>query len=169
MSSMNSATDEVKTVAPTGETLRLVLDTNVVLDWLLFADPLTGSLALCVGNGRVTLLTHAPAMAELHRVLRYDAFKLDEARRTDLLDRYRRNTDEAALPIGFALDNLLLPDNFPCCKDADDQHFLALAYHTHADALITRDKALLALRKRARKFGVAIVDVRQLPVFLSPI
>jgi putative PIN family toxin of toxin-antitoxin system len=147
--------------------LRLVLDTNVVLDWLLFTDPLLESLAQAVETARIALLTHEPALHELQRVLGYELFKLNAERQHTLLERYRHHASNCTLPAGFALSNLLLPVDFPCCRDPDDQHFLALTYHMRADALITRDKALLALRKRARKFAVNIVDVRQLPAFLS--
>jgi uncharacterized protein len=84
-----------------------------------------------------------------------------------LFQQYRHQVHDYELPTDFAPNNLLLPPNFPVCKDLDDQPFLALAYHAQADALVTRDKALLALRKRARKFGVIIVDVRQLPALLT--
>jgi putative PIN family toxin of toxin-antitoxin system len=147
-------------------TLTLVLDTNVVLDWLLFADPLLDSLTHGVFDSKVEVLTHVPALNELQRVLGYPAFKLDPNRQATLFEHYRCRTRISDLPPDFTLHNLLLPTDFPDCKDPDDQHFLALCYHTHADALITRDKALLALRKRARKFGVTVMDVRQLSTIL---
>jgi putative PIN family toxin of toxin-antitoxin system len=148
-------------------TFRLVLDTNVILDWLLFADPLLDSLTLALASQQVSLLTHTPALNELQRVLGYDVFKLDGSRQAMLFQQYRHQARNFELPAGFAVDNLLLPPNFPICKDPDDQPFLALAYHAQADALVTRDKALLALRKRARKFGVVIMDIRQLPAMLT--
>jgi predicted nucleic acid-binding protein len=74
------------------------------------------------------------------------------------LNRYRMSSHQTELPTGFALDNLLLPAGFPICRDVDDQHFLALAYHAKADGLITKDRQLLRLRKRAARFGVAIVN-----------
>jgi predicted nucleic acid-binding protein len=65
---------------------------------------------------------------------------------------------EVALPEGFAPSNLLLPAGFPRCLDTDDQHFLALAYHARADALLTKDSQLLRLKKRAARFGVTILS-----------
>jgi predicted nucleic acid-binding protein len=144
----------------------LVLDTNIVLDWLLFADPLVELLTHAVTATGLALITHLPALEELQRVLGYDAFKLEPVRQAWLLEQYRRHTCHRELPPEFAMDNLLLPTDFPLCKDPDDQHFLALCYHTGADALVTRDKAVLALRKRARKFGVTIIDIRQLAALL---
>jgi hypothetical protein len=38
--------------------LKLVLDTNVVLDWLVFNDPALASLTATVQDGDAILLTH---------------------------------------------------------------------------------------------------------------
>src|SRR5688572_3720390 len=109
--------------------LALVLDTNVVLDWLVFRDAVVQGLQQAVEQRRVTIVTHAAAIDELRRVLAYPQCKLATEAQAELLSRYRMATHEATLPTGFALDNLLLPAGFPNCRDADDQHFLALAYH----------------------------------------
>jgi uncharacterized protein len=166
-SRFNKASHEPASAVAIGEIPKVVLDTNVVLDWLLFTDPLLDSLAEAICSDRVIVLTHAPALQELRRVLSYDAFKLDNTRQKILLDRYRHHTHDCVLPAEFTLSNLLLPPDFPSCRDPDDQHFLALTYHLRARALVTRDKALLSLRKRALKFGVVIVDVRQLSAVLG--
>jgi predicted nucleic acid-binding protein len=62
----------------------------------------------------------------------------------------------------------MLPPGFPRCRDPDDDHFLALAHHAAADALVSKDRAVLKLRRRARKFGVRILDVRQLNELAQP-
>ena len=46
-------------------------------------------------------------------------------------------------------------------------HFLALAYHHHADAVVSKDRAVLDLAKRARKFGVTVLSPLQLATRLS--
>jgi predicted nucleic acid-binding protein len=71
------------------------------------------------------------------------------------------------MPPEFSRDNLLLPAGFPRCRDRDDDHFLALAYHVKADALVTRDKQILALARRAAKFGVQVLDIRRLHELLD--
>jgi putative PIN family toxin of toxin-antitoxin system len=138
--------------------LTLVLDTNVVLDWLVFRDAVVQSLQQAVEQRRVIIVTHAAAIDELRRVLAYPQCKLAAEAQEELLNRYRLSSHEAELPTGFALDNLLLPVGFPNCRDPDDQHFLALAYHAKTDGLITKDRQLLRLRKRAARFGVSIVN-----------
>jgi uncharacterized protein len=138
--------------------LTLVLDTNVVLDWLVFRDAGLAHLLDALEQRRVTIVTHAAAIDELGRVLAYPQCKLAASDQEALLNKYRMACLEAALPPEFALDNLLLPAGFPSCRDPDDQHFLALAYHARADRLLTKDKQVLRLRKRAARFGVAIAS-----------
>ena len=146
----------------TGHGLRLVLDTNVVLDWLLFNDAALDSLRHAIDSQQATILTHHFACDEFARVLTYPQLALDTQRQRALMDSYLQRTQLAALDADFGIDNLQLPDLFPQCRDADDQPFLALCFHTQADALITRDKALLSLRKRCRRFAVRIMDYREL-------
>lgn len=152
---------------PAAHILKLVLDTNVVLDWLVFSVP--GIKALSERQAtQITLLTHEPALIELQRVLNYPEFKLDYNRQQAIMARYQLLTTQPALPDEFSLQNLQLPADFPICKDPDDQHFLALAFHAQADALVSKDKALLKLRRRVRKFGVTIMNVEQLAALLRP-
>jgi putative PIN family toxin of toxin-antitoxin system len=142
--------------------MRLVLDTNVVLDWLVFDDPYMRPLRDGVRNRTVTVFSYPPAVDELQRVLGYKQLKLTAARQAELLGAYQASILIPSLPIALSLQSLLLPAGFPRCRDSDDQHFLALAFHSKADALISRDKAVLKSVKRAGKFGVRILDVPQL-------
>lgn len=139
-------------------TIKLVLDTNVVLDWLVFNDAALASLTDSVQDGRVVLLTHPVAIDELHRVLNYPIMQLDAQRQAGILANYQAQTVATNVPVDFSLQNLHLPAGFPHCRDPDDQVFLALAWHSQAEALVSRDKAVLALRKRTAKFGVKIMD-----------
>lgn len=141
--------------------LILVLDTNVVLDWLVFQDAAVQGLQPAVDQRRVTIVTHTAAIDELRRVLAYPQCKLAVETQRELVNQYRVLSCEAALPDEFALSNLLLPAGFPRCRDADDQHFLALAYHTKADGLLTKDREVLRLRKRASRFGVTIANPKE--------
>jgi len=148
-------------------TIKLVLDTNIVLDWLVFDNAFMHPLRAGVQQQRVTVITYPIAIDELQRVLAYPALKLGAARQAQVLADYCAQTTAGNLPQGYSLEKLLLPPGFPTCRDRDDQHFLALAYHTKADALVSRDKAVLKLCKRARKFGVRILDVAQMIAVLA--
>lgn len=142
--------------------LRLVLDTNVVIDWLVFDDPFMNPLRHGVGDGRIVVLTHPPAVEELKRVLGYRQLKLDEARQAQIFARYQAHAKAFTMPAAFALNRLMLPGGFPRCRDRDDEHFLALAYHAGADALVSRDNAVFGLKSRAAKFGMTIWNVQEM-------
>ena len=140
---------------------RWVLDTNVVIDWLMFNHPFMDPLRERVADGRLVILTHQPAIVELKAVLGYRQLKLDAARQGQIFARYLASTTEVALPSGASLQNLKLPGGFPRCRDRDDEHFIALAYHHRADALVSRDNAVLGMKSRVAKFGLTIYNVQQ--------
>ena len=146
--------------------LTVVLDTNVVLDWLVFRDAAMESFRQALEQRHVRVITHIAAIDELRRVLAYPQCKLSAADQEQLLNRYRLVAHEAPLPPAFALGNLLLPEGFPRCRDTDDQHFLALAYHAKADRLLTKDRELLRLKKRAARFGVMVASPKE---FVTPV
>jgi putative PIN family toxin of toxin-antitoxin system len=148
-------------------TIKLVLDTNIVLDWLVFDNAFMNPLRDGVREQRVIVVTHPHVIEELQRVLAYRALKLDSSHQSQVLAHYCAQTHTTDLLQGYSPENLMLPTGFPECRDRDDQHFLALTYHTKADALVSRDKAVLKLRKRAQKFGVRILDVTQMMAMLS--
>ncbi|MBV9188841.1 MAG: PIN domain-containing protein, partial [Betaproteobacteria bacterium] len=52
--------------------LRLVLDTQIWLDWLVFDDPEVRPLRAAVEEGRAEIWMDAACEAELERVLTYD-------------------------------------------------------------------------------------------------
>lgn len=147
--------------------IRLVLDTNVVIDWLVFDHPFMDPLRDGVREKRIGIVTHQPAVDELRRVLAYRQLKLDEARQQQVFERYSQNTTVANMPADFSLKQLMLPGGFPRCRDRDDEHFLALAYHAGAAALVSRDNAVYGLKSRAAKFGLTIWNVPQMIEALS--
>lgn len=136
--------------------MKLVLDTNVVIDWLVFDDPYMNPLRSAVRDQRVAILTHAPAIDELRRVLAYKELKLDAAKQAAVLADYESQSER------LAIDLSVLPKNFPRCRDPDDNHFLALAGLSPADALVSRDKAVLKLKKRSLAFGFSILNVQEM-------
>lgn len=147
--------------------MRLVLDTNIVLDWLVFEDARLSELQLAWDEQRLELITHVPALEELRRVLTYPQLKLPESKQRAALERYESRVRVMPLPDGVTMQSLGMPAGFPRCKDCDDDHFLVLAYHHHADAVVSKDRAVLKLAKRARKFGVTVLSPPQLAARLS--
>lgn len=124
--------------------MRVVLDTNIVMDMLHFADRHTHPLRPLLSSGQWRCFTDASCLAELERVTGYPAFELDSAARANLIDSYREFVQvcEASGDEDFAL---------PSCRDPDDQKFLVLAARCRADLLITRDKLLLRLARHRHK------------------
>jgi len=118
---------------------RVVLDTNIVLSALLFTR---GRLAWLRGawqGGRLQPLACRESASELLRVLAYPKFKLSAVEQEQLLADFLPYAEAVELPRPW-------PD-LPACRDAKDQVFLALAHAGRADALVTGDADILALRQ----------------------
>ncbi len=125
--------------------MRLVLDTNVWLDWLIFDDPAIAPLRTARDGGAIEIVIDTPCRDELVRVLAYPKFALDDQSQRQLLAQADR--------ISNCLDDLSYPaaGTLPACDDPDDVKFQSLAYASSADWLISKDNALLA-KKRKKKF-----------------
>jgi putative PIN family toxin of toxin-antitoxin system len=132
-----------------GQAVRVVLDTNVVLDWLVFGDASAAAVGAAITAGSLAWLTTPRMLTELHAVLsRPLATRWDHAR-------------ELALTIDLSHLTLVCAEPAPAghsliCRDASDQVFIDLAREHGPAVLLTRDRELLALRRRATAFGVAI-------------
>ena len=122
---------------------RVVFDTNVALALEVFADPQLLPLRRHWDRAELTAIADDETLAEFERVLRYPELRLDEAAAAAAGIRYR----ERCLVVSrdSALESVL-----PKCRDPDDQKFLQLAQRAGAGWLLTRDKALLVLRKSVR-------------------
>jgi uncharacterized protein len=129
--------------------LRLVLDTNVWLDWLLFGDPSVAPLKAAVAEGRAEIFIDAAGEAELARVLAYDLGKhsIDAQKQAACLTECRR----IATPLK---DILVDGTGLPLCADPADQVFLETAAAARADYLVTKDRELLDLARRKLPFQI---------------
>ncbi|MDO4637138.1 MAG: putative toxin-antitoxin system toxin component, PIN family [Lautropia sp.] len=132
---------------------RLVIDTNIWLDLLVFHDPSIRTLREALEQGQHTVLCTPAMRAELAVVLARPQFHLDSSRQGIALSRYEILTQT-------------LPPPPPCnlsCRDPDDRKFLDLAVAHRADWLLSKDRALLAARRFAlRRFGLHIGTVTQM-------
>jgi putative PIN family toxin of toxin-antitoxin system len=126
------------------EKMRLVLDTQVWIDWLVFDDPATQPLRAAVADKRAEIFINASCRAELERVLGYPLGK--------------RVVDAAACLeqcLGLTTElHATAAEKLPECRDPDDQKFLELAAAARADCLITRDRALLEMNRRKLPFRI---------------
>lgn len=117
---------------------RVVLDTNVVLDWLVFDDPSSRPWVQALKKGQLTWLATETMRMEWERVLTYKKVS-SRTSSAGLLEAWQRHARICPLP----------PDCGLRCADPDDQVFIDLALAEQARWLLTKDKALLALKRRA--------------------
>jgi len=129
-------------LAPPSFPLPVVLDTNVVLDVLVFDDPVTRPLADALAEGALAAWADGETLLELERVLTLSTFKLDEAEQRTAYARYQRLVHMAP-----AVSSTPLPE-LPRCRDRDDQKFLVLAARSGAAWLVSKDNRLLSLADR---------------------
>lgn len=122
-----------------------VLDTNVILDWLVFDDPVVAPLVRHVESGAATLLTRADCRTEFERVLAYPRFRRFPERLATALARYDRWHVPCPDAAGAPGDH---PVALPQCGDPDDQKFIELARDGAAGWLVSKDKEVLRLGRR---------------------
>jgi uncharacterized protein len=118
--------------------LSVVLDTNVVLDLLVFDDPFARPLARALATGELIAWADGETLGELEHVLPLPTFKLDAQARRAVLGRYR-GLVRLASGASCALPEL------PRCRDRDDQKFLLLAARVGATWLVSKDKRVLSM------------------------
>ncbi|WP_336692223.1 putative toxin-antitoxin system toxin component, PIN family [Delftia acidovorans] len=118
--------------------MRVVLDTNVVLSALLFTSGRLAWIRRAWQHQQLQPLVCRETASELLRVLAYPKFKLAAAEQQALLEDFLPWADVVTLPQPWPA--------LPLCRDGKDQVFLVLAHVGRAQALITGDGDLLALR-----------------------
>lgn len=127
-----------------------VLDTNVVLDWLLFDDPVGRVVGAEVMSGALRWVTTRAMMDELSTVLSRPGLERWQERIPSTL---------AAAELHGCLVDAPLERALPIvrCSDPDDQKFIDLALHRPTAFLFSRDRALLKLSRFARTRGVSVL------------
>ena len=129
--------------------VRVVLDTNIVLDLWLYQDPATPALLEALENKSVQWLATPVMRDELERVLAYthiaQRLALSQLTAEDILAHF----DAHAQLMPIAAKAMFV------CKDGDDQKFIDLAAQ-HQTQLISKDKAVLTMRNRMARLGVAV-------------
>ena len=141
--------------------MKLVLDTQVWLDWLVFDDPSIRGLRNAVHLGRARIYIDAACDAELERVLAYDLGRhsIAPAAQAAALAQARRLAQRITGTLSAA-ERASLPQ----CRDPDDQKFIEAAALAGADVLVTKDRALLELnRRRTRALPFRIITPTEFP------
>ena len=132
----------------------IVLDTNVVLDWLVFRNPACAALGDALGAAQPTATLRWCASAAMRDELAHVLGRgVAQAWATDpvaLWTQWERDCVELATP------TFLAPAMRLRCTDADDQMFIDFSVAHGARWLLSRDRAVLKLARRARPFGLTI-------------
>ncbi|MEQ1775993.1 MAG: putative toxin-antitoxin system toxin component, PIN family [Burkholderiales bacterium] len=124
---------------------RVVMDTNVALSSLVFAQGRLAPLRLAWQQSHCCPLASSVTIAELLRVLTYPKFKLTHDEQRELLADYLPYCTVVKLPA----DPSKAPKT-PPCRDPLDVPFLQLAIAGRAEYLVTGDRDILAVTLGAR-------------------
>ena len=136
-------------MTPSSTPQLLVLDTNVVLDWLVFGDLGCHALVDALTRGRVRWAATLAMREELDHVLTRGSL---DAWSPDLPALWMHWDHWASIVPAPSL----LPPGLPRCTDPDDQKFIDLGVHLRASALLSRDRAVLRCARGARALGLTI-------------
>lgn len=136
----------------------VVLDTNVVLDLLVFKDARASALHHSLVRGDLRWVATAAMFDELADVLARPNILRRGADPAAVLDQVRTLVHALVKPAAAAASHgPHSSTRAPRCADPDDQMFIDLAWACSAQWLFSRDRALLALAKPARLRGVRII------------
>lgn len=127
---------------------RVVLDTNVVLDWLVFRDPGVLPLLARLESGRLIWLATPGMRQELLWMLGHASLARwapDTVLALGAFDAHATICEPAPPAVGLR------------CTDADDQPFIDLAVAGRARWLLSHDRAVLKLARRLRAHGVEVL------------
>jgi predicted nucleic acid-binding protein len=134
----------------------VVLDTNVVLDWLVFGDADVAALRAAIACGAVQWSATAAMRAEAEQVLARQPFEAWQPDLPTVWHTWDRHCLQVAVPPPASATVAARLH----CTDPDDQKFIDLAVACGARWLLTRDRAVLELASRLREHGVEVATPR---------
>jgi predicted nucleic acid-binding protein len=137
----------------------VVLDTNVVLDLLLFRNPQCVALQSTLGTSGIRWVATAAMRDELAHVLARGNLGGWAPDLPWIWSQWDRHCVACLQPERVGVDRGLR------CTDPDDQKFIDLALACQARWLVSRDRAVLELASRLRERGVQVVT----PAAWSPL
>ena len=153
------AEPEPRTVTPLG----VVIDTNVLLDILVFGDPRSIALwhTLAASTPSVRCWRSTATDTELDEVLSRPQFAARLAAAGTSVNACAAGWFGLAAPV----DRIFAAPWH--CTDPRDQKFLDLASTARAGLLVSKDKAVLKVDRRSRRDGLRIVLPEQAQALLA--
>ena len=134
---------------PDPDLAQVVLDTNIVLDMLVFGDPGTQPLKLALAARQIQWLATPAMRDELARVLGYPNIMAQLSLHQVDAERVLLLFDDQAQMAAVA------PRANAVCGDPDDQKFVDLAV-AHKARLLSKDRAILCMSGRLQVLGVPV-------------
>jgi putative PIN family toxin of toxin-antitoxin system len=129
--------------------LKLVLDTNIVLDLWVFRDKAVESLRDSIAAREVTWLATPAMREELACVLAYEQIGQRMNAASTSAEHVLGAFDEHVNVVDAAQPSKIT------CRDADDQKFIDLAV-AHEATLLSKDAQVLALRRKLAAVQVTV-------------
>jgi hypothetical protein len=129
----------------------IVIDTQSLFDWLVFRDPVCAGWAAVLGGTQWQWIFTSPMRAEFDFVAAKGFGGRWPVPADDIARAWTHHAREVPIP-----DEPGAATRLPC-TDPDDQKFIDLAIAAGAHTLVSRDKALLRLaRKAAARHGLQV-------------
>lgn len=121
----------------------IVIDTQSLFDWLLFRNPACADWSAILQGGSWQWIFTSPMRDEFMHVAAKGFGERWTVRLDELAAAWEAHGRPVAIPEELGADRQLR------CTDPDDQKFIDLAIASGARTLVSRDKALLRLARKA--------------------
>ncbi len=122
----------------------LILDTNIVLDLLVFQDPRANWIRDGIARGQFELIYSSEMLLELADVIARPQFAQSAYDQSTVLSSWAQMAIHKPTP----------PRCPYRCDDPDDQAFIDLAYHYRPSQLLSKDRKVLQMQRTLGEQGV---------------
>ena len=122
----------------------LILDTNIVLDLLVFQDPRANWIRDGIARGQFELIYSSEMLLELTAVIARPQFAQSAYDQSTVLSSWTQMAIHKPTPPRCSFR----------CDDPDDQAFIDLAYHYRPSQLLSKDRKVLQMQRTLGEHGV---------------
>lgn len=122
----------------------LILDTNIVLDLLVFQDSRANWIRDGIARGQFELIYSSEMLVELTDVIARPQFAQSGYDQSTVLSSWTQMAIHKPTPPRCSFR----------CDDPDDQAFIDLAYHYRPSQLLSKDRKVLQMQRTLGEHGV---------------